>query len=250
MSKNIQERRKEILSMVNELGTIEFSAIKEMYPNISEVTLRKDLAYLDETNQLMRTHGGAKSIPSALYYFYRSNINIAEKQVIARKAVNLINEMEDIFISAGTTCAELAKILPDFPLRVVSDGVYTVSNISNLPNISVQLLGGDVDLNIMRVEGLSVLNALENMHFTTAFLGAFAIHPELGYSHNSSMTAAILEKVIEHSDRVIMLAHSEKFNYSFTQYRIPVSHIGTIVTTDKVDKNFLRNLENKGITIM
>ena len=38
---------------------------------------------------------------------------------------------------------ELARCLPVFPLKVCSDGICTVSNISTLPNISVELLGGD-----------------------------------------------------------------------------------------------------------
>lgn len=250
MSVKTDLRRQEMLCLVNELGTVDFSQIKDAFPNISEVTLRKDLAFLDSTNQLMRTHGGAKSIPSALNYFYRSNINFSEKQYVARKAVSLIHETDSIFISAGTTCAELARLLPDFPLHVISDGVYTVINIPNLQNISVELLGGDVDLNIMRVEGLSVLNRLDTMHFSVAFLGALAIHPELGYSYNSSMTAAILEKVIEHSDRVVMLADSDKFNYSFTQHRIPISHINTIVTDDKADTRFIDELKAKGIDVL
>jgi len=250
MSKKIDQRRQEILSLVNEFGTIDFSELHKRFSDVSEVTLRKDLSCLDEAQKLMRTHGGAKSIPSALNYYYRSSINIREKQEIAKKASALIKESDSVFISAGTTCAELAKVLPDYPLYVCSDGVYTVSNIANQPNISVELLGGEVDLNIMRVEGPAALNRLNNMHFSIAFIGAFSIHPELGFSHGSSMTTAILEKVIENSDRSVVLADSQKFNYAFTQHRIPLDHIDCIVTNGELSEDYHTAFNNKGIEII
>ena len=250
MSKKIVQRRQEILSLVNEYGTIDFFEIRRRFPDVSEVTLRKDLSYLDETQKIMRTHGGAKSIPSALNYYYRSSINIHEKQEIAKKAAALINEGDSIFISAGTTCAELAKVLPEYPLCVCSDGVYTVSNIANQSNISVELLGGEVDLNIMRVEGPTVLNRLENKHFSLAFIGAFSIHPELGFSHGSSMTTAILERVIENSEKNVVLADSEKFNFAFTQHRIPLEHIDCIVTDGNIPKEYQLAFQSKGITVI
>ena len=57
-------------------GQISLTELKEMFPNVSEVTLRKDLQYLNSTWQLVRVHGGAKSILSTVgdsdNYFARS----------------------------------------------------------------------------------------------------------------------------------------------------------------------------------
>ena len=165
MGKKIVERRNTILNMVNKYGTLDFPQLRDAFPDVSDVTLRKDLQYLDSTKQAIRTHGGIKSIPSALNYIYRANVNQDKKQAIAVKAARLIQPGDSVFLSAGTSCAELARCLPVFPLKVCSDGICTISNISALPNISVELLGGDVDLNIMRVEGISVLNRLDALHY-------------------------------------------------------------------------------------
>ena len=182
MGKSIEKRREEILSLVNKYGTLDFAQLRKAFPDISDVTLRKDMQYLDDSQQAIRTHGGIKSIPSALNYYYRSNVNRGLKKAIAIKAAGLIRPGDSIFLSAGTTCAEMARYLPVFPLKVCSDGVYTVSNISMLPNMSVQLIGGDVDLNIMRVEGISALNYLDSCHFTMAFVGALSVNPDYGFA--------------------------------------------------------------------
>ena len=250
LAKSVEERRKKIVQMLSRDGVLDFSQLREAFPAVSDVTLRKDLQYLDDTHQAVRTHGGVKSVPADLNYYFRSSVNHSQKQIIARKAASLISPYDTVFISAGTTCAELARTLPTFPIRVCSDGVYTVSNISSLPNISVELLGGDVDLNIMRVEGISTLNNLESKHFAVSFMSALSIHPNYGFAHNSAMTVAILEKVIERSDKVVLLADSAKFSRTYFPYSIPISAVDVIITDEPLPEDLSKSLREKGITIL
>lgn len=250
MAKNIDLRRQAILDLVNKYGTLDFQQLRNAFPGVSDVTLRKDLQYLDDTQQATRTHGGVRSIPSALNYFYRANVNTEKKRTIAAKAVSLIRPGTSIFISAGSTCAELARCLPVFPLKVCSDGVYTVSNIATLPSLSVELLGGDVDLNIMRVEGISVLNRLESLHFSVAFMGALALNPDYGFAHNSAMTSAILEKVAQHSDRTVVLLDSTKLSHSLPTYSVPLSAVQTLVTDDDFPQEIAAVMRGKGIEVL
>lgn len=248
--RNMEERREQILKLVNQYGIMDFAALRKEFPNISDVTLRKDLQFLDDTHQAVRTHGGIKSVPSALNYYYRSNVNTDKKQAIAKKAAALLAPGESIFVSAGTTCAEFARCLPSFPIRVCSDGVYTVSNIAATPNIAVELLGGDVDLNIMRVEGISALNHLEGKHFSTAFMGAMCVHPDYGSAHNSAMTVALLEKVIERSDKVVLLMDSTKFFSTFFPYSIPIKCVDMIITDELPPEDVAKRFAEKGIKII
>ncbi len=250
MKKQIDKRRAQILNMVNRTGSLNFDQLRSAFPNVSDVTLRKDLQFLNDTQQAIRTHGGLKSMPSALNYFYRSNINPDKKELIAQSAVKLIFPGESLFISAGTTCAEFAKRLPDFPLSVQSDGIFTVSNIPALPNISVHLLGGEVNLEIMRVEGLSVLNQLEGKHFTTAFIGALSADIHYGFFYQTSMTAAILEKVIDCSDRVIVMMDSTKVNYTFTAFYIPLNKVDILVTDNEIEHSFASAIQEAGIKLL
>lgn len=250
MSKSIEKRRKEILNMVVENGTVDFSQLRKAFPEVSDVTLRKDLQYLDDTQQAIRTHGGIKSIPSSLNYFHRANVNRELKRSIAAKATSLIKPGDSIFVSAGTTCAEMARCLPAFPLKVCSDGIYTVSNITCLPNISVDLLGGSVDLNILRVEGSSTLNQLENRHFDTAFFGALSVNLNYGFAHNSPMTIAILEKVIQNSDKVVVLLDSTKLSSSFMPHTIPFSEIDVLVTDKEFPADAAEIIRAKGLEII
>ena len=55
-------RRNAIVELVNKYGTVSFSQIKEQFSNVSEMTLRTDLKALDEAKEIVRIHGGAKSV--------------------------------------------------------------------------------------------------------------------------------------------------------------------------------------------
>lgn len=250
MPNALSERRVAILQMVNQFGSLDLHQLREAFPDVSDVTLRKDLQYLDDTKQALRTHGGIKSIPSALNYFYRANENVELKKIIAAKAATLISPGDQVFISAGTTCAELARVLPSFPLTVYSDGVYTVSNIAIRPNIAVKLLGGDLDLNILRVEGASTISQLENTHFDIAFMGALCVNPGIGFSHSSAMTVTILQRVISHSDRVVVLLDSTKISTSSYTYWLGFSGVDTIISDSAFSPEVAEQLKKKGIEII
>ncbi len=236
--------------MVNQRGNVSLQQLKERFPTVSEVTLRKDLLYLDNAQQLIRVHGGAKQLPYAPNFAFRSNIHQEEKVLIAKKAVRLIQPNSSIFIAAGTTCIELAKCLPAFPLCVFTDGLNTVRSIPLNPATNVEIFGGEVDLNVMRVSGLSVLERLEPLHFNTAFLGTPGFHPDYGFSYFSEMTAAIVTKVIEHSDKVVMLMDSSKANYTFVQRSIPLNAVDLIVTDDKLEPEVVTKIRNSGVEIL
>lgn len=236
--------------MVNQLGTVSFSQLREIFPNVSEVTLRKDLKQLDDEGQLIRTHGGAKSIPSLLNITYRSGINIAEKQIIAEKAAQLIKPSDTIYITAGTTCAELAKKLPNFPIYIFTDGIYTTMNIPKSVQATVQILGGEVKLNTMRVEDWLLPAKLDQLSFSTAFIGTTGLHPDRGFSFLSSMTVAILEKALSRAQKAVVLMDSSKLNYTITPCCIPLEAVDVVVTDGKLPKDAIEKLESKGIEVI
>ena len=209
--------------------------------------LHQDIKFLNYACLYLAEHI-RKNFISELYL--PGNRESGAKKMIAAKAAELIQPGESIFVSAGTTCAELARCLPVFPLKVCSDGICTVSNISSLPNISVELLGGDVDLNIMRVEGISVLNRLDSLHFSKAFMSAMCLNPDYGFAHNSALTVAILEKVIQHSDQTLVLLDSTKISDSFYPYTLSLSSVNTIVTDTAFPRETADSLRSKGSEVV
>ena len=60
------ERQQIILNMVKAESHITLSQIKEKFPDISDITIRRDLEYMDKERMLVRIRGGAKSLESII----------------------------------------------------------------------------------------------------------------------------------------------------------------------------------------
>ena len=130
----MEGRRQEMIDLVNREGEVSFNQLKEHFPDVSEVTLRKDLRILDAGQHLIRIYGGAKSIRSTYTnmtsYYMRNTQHMEEKQQIARKAVKLLKPYDSLYLAAGSTCCAIAQNLPDIPLRIITDGLETALALS------------------------------------------------------------------------------------------------------------------------
>ncbi|MDD7202512.1 MAG: DeoR/GlpR family DNA-binding transcription regulator [Sphaerochaetaceae bacterium] len=245
-----ETRRQGILDIINQLGEINFPQLRHYFPGLSDVTLRKDLMQLDKERQIIRIHGGAKSLPQVINYSQRSNLHQKEKALIGAKAAALIQPGNSIFIASGSTCVELARQVNVSPLFIVTDGLITASVCPLKEGNHVVLLGGEIDLSTKRIFGQSVLEQLDPLHFHTAFLGTPAFHPDFGFSYLTDMHAAIVEKIISRSEKVVMLMDSSKVNYACSPWTMPTKHINTIVSDGNLDPQLVQRLKQQGVEVL
>ena len=119
---NMEQRREKIVSLINREGSVSFTKLKENFHQVSEMTLRRDLEYLDRNKRIIRTHGGARSVEVLIgtddLYLKRTTRNADEKKIIAEKAVSLVQENTTIFLDSGSTCTEFARHMPDGPYMI------------------------------------------------------------------------------------------------------------------------------------
>ena len=86
----MEQRRNQIVELVNRKGSISFAQLKEAFPSVSEMTLRTDLKALDEARRVVRVHGGVKSVEQVVgtddLLSRRAARNAEAKQIIAEKS--------------------------------------------------------------------------------------------------------------------------------------------------------------------
>ena len=85
--KKTAQRRSLILQKLDELGEVNVNDLSELL-EVSEVTIRNDLDKLENSNLLVRAHGGAfKTNNIALTVTEKRKINHDIKRLIGKKAV-------------------------------------------------------------------------------------------------------------------------------------------------------------------
>src|SRR4051812_31346404 len=121
----VEERRQKVLDLVNERGFIALSELAKSL-NASESTIRRDLDYWGQHGLIKRTHGGAmfredtQGMPALEERTLRE---IEEKRQIAKTAATRIQDGDSILIDGGTMTLELARLLVDRPLQIVTNSL-------------------------------------------------------------------------------------------------------------------------------
>ena len=125
------ERRNLLVDFVNSEGSVTFAQIKQQFPDVSDMTLRTDLKALDQQGEIIRVHGGAKSVGFAVgtddLLSRRAGRRSAEKALIAKKAASLITPGHTIFIDSGSTTTALAAVMEDMDLLVFTSSLTVAS---------------------------------------------------------------------------------------------------------------------------
>lgn len=155
---SLPERHSRILALLQQHGSISVTQLAEMF-KVSEVTIRKDLSYLESQKKLYRTHGSAILISpyiSDRHVNEKEKRNVAEKRAIGTEAARLLEHDDSVIIASGTTVAFLAhEIEPVGRLTVITSSVPVTSILSQKSNIDVIQLGG-----ITRSSSVSVVGPL------------------------------------------------------------------------------------------
>ena len=210
------ERREAIRKYIEARGEVSISELAEHFSKWSEMTLRRDLAYLEAANLIILTRGGARKIPYRYgmledIYSEREQLNHEAKQIIASKAVQLVEPGKGIFIDSGTTAMAFANELPDCNLVVITAAPNIALEIAmRKEKPSVFMLGGTLSRKEIAVSDPELPEQLEKLNIETAFMTASAYDEKFGFTVGSQYGAIFKRAVIKRAKKVVMMLDSSK----------------------------------------
>ena len=108
---SLPERHGRILALLQQYGSISVTQLSERF-RVSEVTIRKDLSFLEQQKKLYRTHGSAILISpyiSDRHVNEKEKKNVAEKQALGAAGAGPPAPGDSILLASGTTVAFLAR---------------------------------------------------------------------------------------------------------------------------------------------
>lgn len=232
-----EERHQYILNCINKDSRIYVTALSTEL-RVSDDTLRRDLAELEQKGLLTKVHGGAIAKSGiSIEFTDRLKTAVASKQQMAAKVIPLFKENDVILIDGGTSNLEIARQLPkDIRLTVYTNSFPIVNALFNHPNLDLIFLGGKVFPSSQVTVGISVFQSLQTVNPDWAIIGISDIHPEKGLTSPDREEAMIKRIIIERGKKRIVLADSYKLNTARPYHVASLGDIDYIVTEDdKVD---------------
>lgn len=247
-----QERRQQIARLLEEQQRVSVPELSHLF-SVSEVTIRKDLAWLETRKLAVRTHGGAVLAgPTTLEIGFdvRERLQAREKERIGAAAARYVQNGETIALDASTTALAMTRFLKDKrELTVVTNGLRIGMELINAPGISLLIPGG-----MLRQESFSLVgkwgkSVLQQIHISKAFLGA------KGFTFNEGLTDVHGEEVelkralVEAAKEVIaIIDHSKWDQVAFATF-CPLERLSLIITDTQAPAAMVEQARGKGIEV-
>ncbi len=242
----MDERRERILEKLVSTGSVHVSDLANEF-SVTYETIRKDLAHLEEQGYLVKTHGGATLKQNAIEnpFPVRERENIDEKQLVARRAAELIPEGSSLIVATGSTVLELAKLLSlRSGLKVFTDSLPVAVRLIKSDN-QVFFFGGELREQSSSVCGGWTVSQIRQVKVDLCFIGTDGFSNLDGPTSPSSSDAFIDQEIIAHSEKRYVLADRSKFRRK-SLYRVcGWDQIDALVTNSGVDERDLESLRGK-----
>ncbi len=218
---------------------------------VSTATIRRDIALLENSGQVYQGKGGE--------VFYRKDYFGPTREFLLSKAINekiriaeyctgLLREKETIIIAPGVITNLTGRILGglDIELRVITNSLPLALELSDLDNINLFMLGGEVE------KQHSVIHNLESdpmqgiQYADKLFMTADGIDLEYGMTYFEASGVPMVKGMMEVAKEIILIADSTKFGNVCFHYLEKFSRVTKIITDENIDPQIKKAFEQAG----
>lgn len=245
----INERQNTILEM---LGRNDQTTVKDLaqHLNVSAVTIRQDLNFLELEGLLKRIHGGAV-LKDADDLSNRLGINYEKKLNIARKLAGCVSEGETILIESGSVNALLAReLVKRKKVTIITTNVYIARQFRRDEQANIIILGGVYQHESESMVGKITRMCLDQVNYDKAFIGIDGYTKETGFTLRDLFRAEISSHIIQKSREVFIVSDSSKFGKTELTNICFLNDIHHIATDNDLPGHYRAEFDQAGIDLI
>lgn len=214
--------------------------------NVSEMTVRRDLKELESKEQIIRTSNSIllkDSFLNEVPFVKKQLVNIEEKRLIAKKAMQFIKPDETILLDAGTTTLEICKLLKneDFTVRVVTNDIKAAAELIDSRH-EVIILGGTVQQNVGSIYGSQTIDVLNDIKVNVSFVGTQAMKIDEGIFAPTIEKAKVKRLMMKCGQAAYLTVDSSKLNHTAFSKICDLKDFTGIITDNNVEEKELEKL--------
>ena len=196
---------------------------------VSAPTMRRDLKVLADRGKIIRTPGGAifnsvqwEGTPQER----REKEFVAEKDEIAKKCLNLINDGDTIMVDASSTSLQLLSVLSSKNSIIVVTNSAKASFLFAKTGIKTFVTGGEASKTSFGYVGTLAEEFIRKFNADICFFSVSSLTPDGKLTDNSVSENQISKAMMECSKKSVLLLNSQK---------IGEPHLNTVCTLKDVD---------------
>lgn len=228
------DRIARILKMVKENGSVKVENLSAIL-GVSEMTVRRDLEKCEKTGVIERCYGGAvlrPSIEGEEDYLDKSRSHQSEKSRLASAAVKLVSPGDTVYLDAGTTTYEIAKLLRGYKHLTVITNDLEIALLLTKSNLELIMLGGIVQKSTNSISDEIAEQNMRIFRADIAFIGGRSIDTSFNVFTPTIQKAYLKRTVTKNSNKKYLVVDASKF---YKQALVKIDNMSdyTGVITDK-----------------
>ena len=206
------ERRKEILQLLEAKEIVTLEDFCELLGDVSESTIRRDLKTLENEGFINLLRGGAAKLKGGYYdtpVESRNQLNVEEKEKIAKTAAAMVQDGDVVYIDSGSTPLLMVKYLQGKRITLVTTNTGMASELKD-SDMQCIMVGGQLNVKTASVYGGMTNSVLRELHFDKAFLGASGFSAKYGINTPDLEEVKKKQIIRNNSRKTYVLADSSK----------------------------------------
>ena len=245
-------RQEQMKQYIESQNVVTIKALQQMFPDVSLMTIHRDLDALEAQGIVVKFRGGARSVrySSDPEFNVRMRDNNMGKLQIARKALELLQPHTSIFLDASTTNLALAKILPDMHLNIVTTGPSIAMELCRLHNPVVTMCCGTVNRKNLAISGQNTLEMLDRINIDMAFIGVSGCSAEAGFTCGTEGDMLVKRKMIQKARTSVVMCSKEKLSCLMPYTFAALDEVDYMITDANLPENFHTAAKNVNLKIL
>jgi DeoR/GlpR family transcriptional regulator of sugar metabolism len=246
------ERRERLKQIVKSRHAVRVEDLKAEL-GVSTATIRRDLHELEEEGELRRVHGGAISVDASAIearFEAKAATNPAQKQRIARRAAAMVEADAKIYLDAGSTCLELAKLLAHrTDITVVTNSLPAINELAGAgPRLIV--IGGELRPLSQALVGPLSTKVLDELYLDQAFVGTFSLSLDAGLTTTDPAEAFTKEYVLKRTREAVLLVDGSKLGTRSFAHAGRLDQVDVVITDAALDEEVSATFEHAGVRVL
>lgn len=232
----MSERQLKILEIIYEEKQVEVLHLAEIF-NVTQVTIRKDLDYLEKKQLIKRQHGIAElaskdDLSNRLAYHYN------QKYKIASSILDTVQNGETLMIESGSCCVLLTEQLVKARqnLTIITNSVYIANYIRPANKNKIILLGGELLMEPQVTVGPVLQQCAQMFYVDKLFIGTDGFVPNGYFTGGDIMRAETIRVMSQQAKRTIIITESSKFQQQGIVTTLHADQVYAVYTDTKIPR--------------
>lgn len=251
----VNERRERIRALLTEKPFVSIKELQAMFPDVSGMTIRRDIEFFESQKEAIKVRGGARSMRFITTstddaITTRMHENVTSKEKIARRATEFLETGRSIFIDSGSTLQRIVPYVPNERFTFTTTNPMAALELCKIGLPAVNIVGGKLDRDYQTVTGMHAMRFLADINIDIAFLSPSGLSLKSGFTGGNYSECELKRVVVEKARLVVLLLDASKLDKSLPYTFCHLEQVHILITDAPLPTDLARETARLGVRVI